>query len=133
MNKKKLDVRAITNELKGASKYFDQPTIQPEKVLPEPPSVKVDAPIAQEPTQEVTQVSKRLSKPLSKGHAPTTDEIENLAFSLRKITKARVNADIPLEWKKRLDDLAHQLEVGKYDLMLFIIARFLDDIGEENV
>lgn len=132
MNKKKLDVQAITNELKGASKYFDQPVVQPEKELPEQSSVKVETPTSQEPTQGVTQISKRLSKPLSKSNFPTTEEIENLAFSLRKVTKARVNADIPHAWKKQLDDLAYRLEIGKYDLMLFIIARFLGEAEGET-
>ncbi len=80
-----------------------------------------------------TQMSKRLSKPLSKkvSKTPTSDEVEMLAFQLRKIPKVRVNADIPAEWKQQLDDLAYKLRVGKYDLMLYLIAQFLGE-GEKH-
>lgn len=84
-------------------------------------------------TQAVTHLSKGLSKPLSKSMSktPTTDAVETLAFQLRKIPKVRVNADIPAEWKQQLDDLAYKLKVGKYDLMLYLIAQFLGKSEQE--
>lgn len=100
-------------------------------VLAQPPSEQAPE---NEDTQKSTQVSKRISKPLSKtmSKIPTTDDIETLAFRLRKIPKSRVNADIPADWKERLDDLAFRLRVGKYDLMLYVIAYFLGEIGKSQ-
>ena len=83
-------------------------------------------------TQKATQMSKSLSKPPSRSLSKllTTDDVENLAFLLRRVTKARVNADIPHEWKERLDERAYRLKVGKYDLMLYIIAVFLGEVED---
>src|SRR6185503_759416 len=75
-------------------------------------------------TQKVTHISKRLEAYL------TTEQVEDLDYSLRKIAKVRVNADVPLEWKDRLDDLAYKLKVGKYELMLYVIASFLGEVRE---
>ena len=77
-------------------------------------------------TQKVTQISKRVSKRLS--NLPSTEEIETFVFQLRKTPKVRANADIPQEWKKRLDDAAHELGVGRYDLLMYIIADFLGEL-----
>jgi hypothetical protein len=74
----------------------------------------------------VRKVSKKVSNPLS------TEGIETLVFRLRKIPKSRVNADIPQAWKDRLDDMAHHLKVGKYDLLMFIIALFLGEVEESD-
>ena len=95
-------------------------------------------PVQVQPTQKVTQISNRLSKPLSKSLSKpssqrlTTEMIENLAFQLRKQPKFRVNADIPQEWKDQLDDMAHKLRVGKYELLTYIIGLFLGEIGENE-
>src|SRR5438132_736011 len=78
---------------------------------------------AQKVTRNPTQVSKKVSNVLNKrSHdLPAADEVEDLAYRLRKENKVRVNADVPAEWKERLDDLAHKLRVGKYELMLYVI------------
>src|SRR6266849_3029115 len=80
-------------------------------------------------TQNPTQVSKKVSSPASKRNQdqPSTEDIEDLAYRLRKDNKVRVNADVPREWKDRLDDLAHRLKVGKYELMLYVIAKFFEE------
>ena len=102
--------------------------------LPNPPKAS-EKPATQKPTQlatqNLTQISKKVSTPSHKQSPsqPATEEIEDLAYHLRKVNKVRVNADVPREWKDRLDDLAHQLRVGKYELMLYVIATFL---GEEQ-
>ena len=102
--------------------------------LPNPPKAS-DKHTTQKPTQgstqNLTQISKKVSTSSNKRSPvqPTTEEIEDLAYHLRKVNKVRVNADVPREWKDRLDDLAHQLRVGKYKLMLYVIAKFL---GEEQ-
>ena len=127
MSKKKLQVTGLVNELHGASAFFRKPaeSIQPKEKesqmqesaqkghrQKEQPTQK----FTQKDTQPVTQISSILSKP------PTTEAIEQLNFELRKIPKVRVNADIPPEWKDKLDDLAHKLRVGKYEFMLYLIA-----------
>ena len=107
-----------------------------------PPDTKVDEGstprVAQHPTQQFTQPSKPLSKHPSKKPSKqlkeplSTDAIENAAFQLRKQTKARINADIPLAWKSQLDDLAYELQVGKYELVMYIIGRFLTEIESDG-
>jgi hypothetical protein len=76
---------------------------------------------------KVTQMSKRVSKPLSKivSKHPTQEAIEFLAFELRKVKKERINADVPEDWKQELDDLAHRLGVGKYELVMYVVGQFL--------
>jgi hypothetical protein len=110
--------------------YQDLKRLEKPLVAPAVPGEKTQAGVkSQTKIQAVTQLSKRLSKKVSK--SPSTEEIEQLAFSLRKVVKVRVNADVPTEWKERLDDLAHTLKVGKYDLMLYVIAQFLGE-GERS-
>jgi hypothetical protein len=81
-------------------------------------------------TQKTTQISKSLSNFLS--NSLSTDEIEKLNFQLRKIPKVRVNADIPPDWKDQLDDLAHALRVGKYELLLYMIALLLGKVEKQE-
>ena len=78
--------------------------------------------IAQNNAQKVEQVYEQLSKTLS------AEVVEELAFGLRKGQKAKVNTEIPLAWKVELDDLAHRLKVGKYDLLMFVIGEFLGKV-----
>ena len=76
----------------------------------------------QYPTRKVTHLLKDLN----------TEEIEKFAFDLRKKPKVRVNADVPAEWKDQLDSLAHQLKVGKYELLLYMIAFSLGKVQREE-
>lgn len=127
MSKKKLPVTGLVNELHGASVYFRQPA-EPTPPIGEAPQTKKlssenkiqyeksTQKSTQKDTQTVTHMSSILSNP------PTTEAIEQLSFELRKTAKVRVNADIPQEWKDKLDDLAHKLRVGKYEFMLYLIA-----------
>ena len=79
-----------------------------------------------------TQNPTYLRKPLRKGLR--TEAIEAFSFGIRKRRKVRVTADIPVEWRKMLDDFAHELQVGKYELVAYIIADFLGKTdGEEGV
>jgi hypothetical protein len=59
---------------------------------------------------------------------PTTDVVEMLTFSTRRDTKVKVNTEVPEIWKTKLDDIAHQLKVGKYELLAYIIGDFLDEV-----
>lgn len=82
-----------------------------------------------EPLSDSTSVglSKDTSKGLSKDVSLSldTDEIEAMAFELRKTTKTKVNTEIPEDWKKQIDELSFRHGVGKYDLMMYIIGKFL--------
>ena len=121
--KKKLDETAVADELKRSSVFFSRKNGRQSQ---ENSTEAV--------TQKTTQVSKHLLKRLSKDLSkfPSVDEVEALAFQLRKETKARINADVPQAWKKRLDDLAHELGVGKYELVMYIIAQFLGEAKERT-
>lgn len=81
-------------------------------------------------TQKATYASKGLSKPLRRdlNSLPAMEAVEELAFKLRKIQKVRINGDVPPAWKKRLDDLAHELGIGKYELVMYIVGRFLGEV-----
>ena len=83
--------------------------------------------VTQKPTQrvarKVTQISDHADEQVRR--LPSTEEVEDLSYTLRKIPKTRVNADVPQEWKDQLDDIAYQLRVGKYELMLYVIGEFL--------
>ncbi len=127
MSKKKLPVTGLVNELHGASAFFRTAAapIQPKKKEPQTRESTLKRnnqnemsaqKFTQKDTQPVTQISSILSKP------PSTEAIEQLSFELRKTAKVRVNADIPQEWKDKLDDLTHKLRVGKYEFMLYLIA-----------
>ena len=78
----------------------------------------------QKPAQKVEQRNAQLSKPLK------AEAVELLAFRLRKTPKVKVNAEVPLAWKTQLDDLAHALHIGKYELVMYIIAHFLGKTDE---
>ena len=79
------------------------------------PAYKVAQNNAQTFEHKDAQVSRNLS----------TEEIELLAFRLRKDWKTKINTEVPEEWKKELDNLAHRLQVGKYDLLMYIVGQFL--------
>jgi hypothetical protein len=102
-----------------------KPPEEKKRVGPVVPKAEVTQELTQAPTQKstrkVTQVSKR------QVNLPQTETIEDWAYRLRKVSKVRVNADVPREWKERLDDLAHRLKVGKYELMLYVIGEFLGE------
>ncbi|MBZ0280278.1 MAG: hypothetical protein K8L97_06030 [Anaerolineae bacterium] len=132
MNKKHLDTSALANELKGASAFFKQAS-EPEnttiqKQPPSPPKDTISIPeipsksVAQNSAQKVEQPFEQVSRNLS------SEIIENLAFRLRKVSKNKVNTEVPIEWKEKLDDLAHELGVGKYELLMYIIGLFLGEV-----
>jgi hypothetical protein len=126
MSKKKINVDSMVNELEGASLYFKKQA--PSQPISPLASVTPQALETQEKkvTYKPTQISKDLSKSLSK--TISTDDVELLDFQLRKVHKFRVNADIPEEWKEELDTLGFKLKVGKYELVTFIIGQFLGKV-----
>ena len=133
MNKKNLDVKQLVNELHGASAFFKRPSDDGAAPSPKVPlETEPSSPAQPEAavTQPSTQLSNRVSKPLSKNlsRLPSAEEIEACSFRLRKTNKVRVNADVPEDWQKELADLAYQLGVGKYELNMYILGVFLGKI-----
>jgi hypothetical protein len=61
-------------------------------------------------------------------HLPTTEEVEEMVFHLRKTVKVRVNGDLPEDWKMALDEYAHQSGVGKYHLVMYAVGKMLGKI-----
>jgi hypothetical protein len=139
--KKKLNEDTVLSELRQGSVFF-RDRLSPAEVKDSGKgngAESVSTPKRKtEVTQNPTQVSKRLSRPLSKrvskplSNLPTTAEIEDLTYALRREHKTRVNADIPDKWKEELDDMAHRLRVGKYELLLFVIAEFLEKVHRKG-
>ena len=90
------------------------------------PAQKSEQKVEQKPTQKSEQ------KPLQTSGSLRPEDIEMLAFRLRKRQKTKVNAVVPIEWKAKLDDIAHKLRVGKYDLIMYLIAQFLGETESES-
>lgn len=127
MSKKQLDTGSISNELTGASVYFREPQTKPKR---RKQKRKVAHKVAQNVEQKTEQVSKVLLKPLSK--SLKTEDIELLAFELRKVRKVKVNTEVPEAWKDKLDTMAYQLKVGKYDLVMYIIGLYLGEVKSKK-
>lgn len=122
MSKKQLNTRSISNELSGASVYFQKPQL---KAIEKKKSISnhhTSHKLAQKPEQKVEQLSKGMSTSIS------TEDIELLAFELRKVRKVKVNTEVPEVWKDKLDTMAHKLKVGKYDLVMYIIGVHLGEV-----
>jgi hypothetical protein len=85
---------------------------------------------AQNVEQGIAQTNEQVSIIMSK--LPDSEEIELMNFRLRKVGKVKVNTEVPEEWKQLLDDVGHRLHVGKYELLLYIIAQFLDKTEQDG-
>lgn len=92
--------------------------------IPKPEEKKEQ--VAQKTAQPSEQVSKRMSKSLSK--SITQDAVEELAFSLRKTPQSKLNANVPIAWKDKLDDLAFRLKVGKYELVTYLVGVCIGEV-----
>lgn len=127
--RKQLDTTRMKNELeasaffgsggypqKSASVQAVEPKTVP--VLPQKAAQKTAQQAAQKVERSFEQLSKRLNN----------DEIEALAFKLRKSPKSKLNTEIPLEWKQKFDDIAYRLGVGKYELLMYIVGAFLGEV-----
>ena len=65
---------------------------------------------------------------LSSKTLPSADAVEEMVFRLRKEPKIRINADFPEDWKKELDEYAHQAGVGKYHLVMYAVGKMLGKV-----
>ena len=59
---------------------------------------------------------------------PTRDEIQGFSFRLRDDLKVKVQAEVPHQWQKELDDWARELNVKKLELYRYIIGEFLGKV-----
>lgn len=61
------------------------------------------------------------------GKRPSRDEIQYFSFVIRDAlrSKAKVQAEVPVAWAEELDEVCHNLRVGKLELYRYIIGAFL--------
>lgn len=140
MSKKPIDTSSLSNELKGASLFFQKPA----EVVLQAPAIEQQIDRQDSLAQKDEQVSNPLSKELLTitrtnsrkstriGVLPRTEDIETMTFNLRKVRKSKVNTAIAEEWKAELDTIAFELNVGKYELLEFIIGSFLGKLPQNN-
>jgi hypothetical protein len=63
---------------------------------------------------------------------PTRDEIQEFSFSLRDELKVKVQAEVPHQWQKELEEIARDLDVRKLELYRFIIGEFLGKVRRKK-
>ncbi len=102
--------------------------------------------VAQKSEQKVEQVNEQISRQLSKQVTKSPDEksrkalskqittqsVEDMSYQLRRVLKNKVSAEIPEQWKRKLDGIAVDLNVGRYELVTYIIGLFLGEAGENE-
>ena len=100
----------------------------------------------QNPTQTTTQLttwerkaSSDLPRNLSRDGSrellreyPTRDEIQEFSFHLRDELKVKVQAEVPHQWQKELEQVARQLNVKKLELYRFILGEFLGKVKNQK-
>lgn len=62
------------------------------------------------------------------GHIPTTEEIDFVTFKSKRLPKTRINGNVPVIWKEKLDVVADHLGVNKYDMVAYLIGKFLGEV-----
>ena len=93
-------------------------------------------------TQESTpklETSREQTRESSHGHLrgklrdlPTRDEIQEFSFRLRDELKVKVQAEVPHQWQKELEEMARGLDVKKLELYRFILGEFLGKVRRKN-
>ena len=114
------DLQKVKEEQANSLKNSNPPPVKEQKTLLGRDAQKV----AHKPAQLSKPLSKNLSKSLSQ------DAIEELAFRLRKTPQSKINANIPLEWREKFDEIAFKLKVGKYELLTYIVGVFLGEVEQ---
>jgi len=82
--------------------------------------------------QDPRDVSRKNSRENSRD-VPTRDEIQKFSFRLRDTLKVKVQAEVPHEWQKELDEIARELDVKKLELYRFIYGEFLGKIRDKKI
>ena len=63
---------------------------------------------------------------------PTRDEIQEFSFRLRDELKVKVQAEVPHQWQKELEEIARKLNVRKLELYRFILGEFLGKVRRKR-
>ena len=63
---------------------------------------------------------------------PSRDEVQEFTFRLRDELKVKVQAEVPHQWQKELEDMARELDVKKLELYRFIIGEFLGKVRRKK-
>ena len=63
---------------------------------------------------------------------PTRDDIQEFSFQLRDTLKVKVQAEVPHEWQKELDEMASELNVKKLELYRYIYGAFLGKVRDKQ-
>ena len=56
---------------------------------------------------------------------PSADDVERMVFECRKVDKTRFNGDVPQEWKDEIDAYSDKIGVGKYNMLMYAVGKFL--------
>ena len=63
---------------------------------------------------------------------PNRNEIQTFSFQLRDAWKVKVQAEVPHEWQKELEEIAHTLNIKKMELYRFIFGEFLGKVKRKE-
>lgn len=63
---------------------------------------------------------------------PSRDEIQGFSFQLRDELKVKIQAEVPHQWQKELEETARELNVKKLELYRYIIGEFLDKVKRQD-
>ena len=63
---------------------------------------------------------------------PNREEIQEFSFRLRDELKVKVQAEVPHQWQKELEEIARRLDVKKLELYRFILGEFLGKVRRKN-
>jgi hypothetical protein len=134
MSKKKISVDGMVNELKGASLYFQKRPSSPRVEEGQQTDNHVAQKDAWKHARHVAQIRKdpRITKNLSSYPSLGKDEIEEFSFTLRREHTVQVQALLPEDWKRELEDMAHDLHIGKLELYRFIYGEFLGKVKRQS-
>jgi len=83
-------------------------------------------------SRNTARQTSRDSKQRSSRDLPSRDEIQEFSFRLRDELRVKVQAEVPPDWQKDLEEVAHALDVKKLELYRFIIGEFLGKVKRRN-
>ena len=84
--------------------------------------------------KRVSHTSRTTARPVSPKKLrglPTRDAIQEFSFRLRDEFRVKVQAEVPPDWQKELDDIARDLNVKKLELYRYILGDFLGKVNRK--
>ena len=90
--------------------------------------------VTRKPTR-VRELSRDVPRDTSRGKSRgllTRDGIQEFSFRLRDELKVKVQAEVPHQWQKELDEIARGLNVKKLELYRFILGEFLGKVRRKE-